>query len=202
MTINLANIFLITRLKNILIYYIMHNSTSCSIDDKKNALVLIENTKDDPKIKAEMEKIKTELNQMPCARNPQTGGGWEDYTLTAEQQVTALAWAGRIYTVLKLGGYLYNIVDAYSFQCQAPHWVMGYFNMGDSAYCASKAAIMQETIVQLSILVAGWSVAEGAKKAVTPSGGKRKSRRRKTRKSKKTRKGKKGKKGRKSRRKH
>lgn len=180
----------------------MDNSPSCSIDDKRKGDEFLDEIQKKPenrKLKEEMEQIQTELDHMPCALPRQTGGG---FTLTAEQQVTAIAWAGRIFAVLKLGGYLYNIADAYSFQCQAPHWVMGFFNMGDAGYCASKAAILQETIVQLSILVSAWAAGEGAKKMVTPSGGKRKSRRRKTRKSKKTRKGKKGKKGRKSRRKH
>lgn len=183
----------------------MNDHKSCSKDAKTKAdefLKDIMNKPENQALQEEMNKIKTEIDRMPCVlrtRKSQTGGGFE---LTPEQAVTAAAWAGRIFAVLQLGGYLYNLADAYSFQCQAPHWVMGFFGLGDAAYCASKAAILQETIVQLSILVASWAAGEQAKKMVTSSGGKRKSRRRETRKSKKTRKGKKDKKGRKSRRKH
>ena len=176
----------------------MDNHKSCSIDDKRKAEEILQKIKDDPKIQDVMEDIKTKLDNMPCARNPQTGGG---FTLTTEQQLTAVAWAGRLFAAFKLTMYVYNIVDASSFQCATPHWVAGYFGLGDEGYCASKSAILQETITHLTKLLITWAASESLKKAVTPSGGKRKSKR-KTRKSKKTRKGKKGKKGRKSRRKH
>jgi len=174
----------------------MSANSECGKDSYLFAQKLIEETNTDTQMKEEMNKIKAELDEMPCdlPSKSQKGGG---YTLTAEQQVTAIAWAGRLFTILKLGGYLYNISDAYSLQCAAPHWVAGYFGLGDGGYCASKAAILKETIVQLTVLVTAWIAAESAKKAITPSGGKRKSKR--TRKSKKSRKSKKGRKGRKSR---
>jgi hypothetical protein len=182
----------------------MNNHNSCPIDAKIKAKKFLEDIMNKPEnqaLREEMNEIKTEIDQMPCAlptRKSQTGGA---FPLTPEQTATAVAWAGRIFVVLKAGGYLYNIYDSYSFQCQAEHWVAGFMGLGDAAYCASKAAILKETVSQLTNLVGVWLAGEGANKMMNPSGGKRKSKR-KTRKFKKTRKGKKGKKGRKSRRKH
>ena len=178
----------------------MNNHNSCPIDTKRNVEASLKEIMSKPENQALREEMKTEFNKMPCAlptRKSQTGG----FTLTKEQTATAIAWAGRIYVVLKAGGYLYNIYDSYSFQCQAEHWVAGFMGLGDTAYCASKAAILKETVSHLTNLVLQWAAGEGVFKMTKPSGGKRKSKR-KTRKSKKTRKGKKGKKGRKSRRKH
>jgi len=129
----------------------MSANSECGKDSYLFAQKLIEETNTDTQMKEEMNKIKAELDEMPCdlPSKSQKGGG---YTLTAEQQVTAIAWAGRLFTILKLGGYLYNISDAYSLQCAAPHWVAGYFGLGDGGYCASKAAILKETIVQLTVL--------------------------------------------------
>ena len=174
----------------------MSANYECSKDSYLFAEKLIDETNTNTQMKEEMNKIKTELDEMPCdlPLKSQKGGG---FTLTTEQKVTAAAWAGRLFAILQLGGYLYNIYDAYSIQCAAPHWVAGYFGLGDAGYCASKAAILQETTAQLTTLITAWIATETAKKAFTPSGGKRKSKR--TRKSKKSRKSKKGRKGRKSR---
>jgi len=177
----------------------MNANSECRKDDSAEfAQEIIKKTKGNP----EMKEMKKEFDNMQCdfpPPNSQLGGG---YTLTPEQQVFVLAWAGRLYAIARSSGYLYNIVDAYSLQCAVPHWLAGYFGLGDAGYCASKTALLQATTVQLSILITKWIAGEGVKAIITPpSGGKRKSRR-KTRKSKKTRKGKKGKKGRKSRRKH
>ena len=106
----------------------MSEFRSCPIQPGPRVAEWIKKSESNDELKALRKEINGDLDQIPCnLGSRQSGGG---YTLTAQQQVNVAKWAGRIYGAFKLTGYIWNIVDAASFQCDAPHFIAGWLGWG------------------------------------------------------------------------